>query len=59
MITTVNISLPKSMYEDAKKMLARFGYASISELVRDAIRKKIYPELTELKKKITKRKKHR
>lgn len=46
-MTTVNISLPTSLYEDAKKMLARYGYASISELVRGAIREKIYKEFTE------------
>jgi len=30
------------MYEDAKKMLESKGYASISELVRDALRKTLY-----------------
>lgn len=46
-MTTVNISLPTSMYNDAKHMLSRRGYSSISEFVRDALREKIYPELTE------------
>ena len=44
---TINISLPKNMYEDAKKLLAKRGYASISELVRDALREVIYPDVTE------------
>lgn len=47
MITTVNISLPKHMYDDAKKILADRGYASLSELVRDALRDVLYPKLTE------------
>lgn len=47
MTTTVNISLPKSMYQDAKKLLAQRGYTSISELIRDALRDMIYPRLTE------------
>lgn len=46
-MTTVNISLPQSMYEDAKKMLAKNRYASISELVRDALRKVMYQDVTE------------
>lgn len=44
MTTTVNISLPKEMYKDAKKMVAERRYASISELVRDALRKIVYQE---------------
>lgn len=47
MATTINISLPKSMYEDAKKALAFRGYTSISELVRDALRDVLYPRVTE------------
>lgn len=47
MTTTINISLPKTMYQDAKKMLSARGYTSISELVRDALRGVIYPRLTE------------
>lgn len=46
MTTTINISLPKQMYEDAKKMLAARRYSSISELIRDALRKHIYEGLT-------------
>lgn len=38
-MATVNISLPKEMYEDAKKLLKKGRYASISELVRDGLRK--------------------
>lgn len=30
------------MYQDAKKLLAKKGYASISELIRDVLRKEIY-----------------
>ena len=44
MTTTINISLPKEMYKDAKKMVAERRYASISELVRDALRKIVYQE---------------
>lgn len=46
-MATINISLPKSMYEDTKKMIRSKRYASVSELVRDALRKMLYPELTE------------
>lgn len=35
------------MYQDAKKMLSRRGYASISELIRDALRDTLYPQVTE------------
>lgn len=44
---TVNISLPKSMYQEAKKFLEHKGYASLSEFVRDSLRKTLYPEITE------------
>lgn len=44
---TVNISLPKSLYEDAKRLATNRRYASISELVRDAVRRVLYPALTE------------
>lgn len=47
MNTTINISLPRSILQDAKKHMARRGYASISEFIRAAIRKELYPELTE------------
>lgn len=43
---TVNISLPRSLYKDIKKTIKERGYSSISELVRDAVRKVLYPELT-------------
>lgn len=43
MNTTINISLPKTMYTDAKKALGKRGYASISELIRDALRDWLYP----------------
>jgi Arc/MetJ-type ribon-helix-helix transcriptional regulator len=44
---TVNISLPSNMYQDIKKTMQERGYSSVSELVRDAVRKIIYPEFTE------------
>ncbi|MBI2596377.1 hypothetical protein HYW46_06625 [Candidatus Daviesbacteria bacterium] len=47
MTTTINISLPKSLHADAKKAVAGKGYTSISELFRDALRRFLYPELTE------------
>ena len=47
MMTTINISLPTSMYKDTKRLLSRRGYASISEAVRDALRPVLYPRLTE------------
>jgi Arc/MetJ-type ribon-helix-helix transcriptional regulator len=45
-ITTVNISLPTPMYEEAKRYVKRRGYASISELIRDAVRDWLYPKVT-------------
>lgn len=50
MTTTINISLPTEMYKDVKVLMANRGYASISELVRDALRRTIYlseDEITE------------
>lgn len=44
--TTINISLPAAMYEDAKKHVKRRGYASVSELIRDAVREWLYPRVT-------------
>ncbi len=35
------------MYEDAKRTMTVRRYSSVSELVRDALRKHIYPEITE------------
>lgn len=46
MITTVNISLPKTMYDDAKKIMLLRGYSSLSELMRDSLRKVLYPPTT-------------
>jgi Arc/MetJ-type ribon-helix-helix transcriptional regulator len=45
-ITTINISLPTSMLKDAKRHAKRRGYASVSELIRDAVREWIYPRIT-------------
>lgn len=44
---TINISMPNSMYEDMKKYVATHHYASISEFVRDAIRRILYPNITD------------
>ena len=46
-MNTVNISLPENMYKDVKKMLSGHGYSSVSELVRDALRKILYSGTTE------------
>ena len=39
MNTTINISLPKQMYQEAKKVITQQHYSSVSELVRDALRR--------------------
>lgn len=46
-MATINISLPASMYKDAKLALKTRGYASISELIRSALRGVLYPHVTE------------
>lgn len=46
-MTTINISLPTSLYKDIKKTITERGYSSVSELVRDAVRRVLYPGLTE------------
>lgn len=46
-MTTVNISIPDNMYNEAKKLLVKRGYASISELIRDTLRDALFPRLTE------------
>lgn len=43
MNTTINISLPTSMYTDMKKALIKRRYTSVSELIREAVRKILYP----------------
>ena len=43
MNTTINISIPRTMYQDAKEVQKVEGYASISELIRHALRKVLYP----------------
>lgn len=40
---TINISLPISMYNDAKTVSRNEGYSSISELIRHSLRKILYP----------------
>ena len=46
-MATVNISIPNNMYNDAKKILAKKGYASLSEFIRDSLRKAVYPNVIE------------
>ena len=46
-MNTINISLPESLYKEARRVVRNKGYSSISELVRDGLRKVIYPQLTE------------
>ena len=41
--TTINISLPKKMYDDAKNLSKNEGYSSISELIRHSLRGILYP----------------
>lgn len=43
MNTTINISLPTSMYTDMKKALVKRSYTSVSELIREAVRTLLYP----------------
>ena len=45
--TTVNISIPKKLYEDAKIFAKENGYSSMSELVRDALRRILYYKIAE------------
>lgn len=40
---TINISLPKSMYEDAREVVKEKRFTSISELIRHALRDVLYP----------------
>jgi len=47
MLTTINISLPRDMYKDAKRALVAKRYSSVSELIRDALRKTLYGEITQ------------
>lgn len=42
MTTTINISLPKQLYEDVKKLVAEGKYHTISEAVRSGLRRVIY-----------------
>lgn len=42
MMATINISLPKKLHQDAKKMVAEEKYSSISEVVRAGIRRVLY-----------------
>lgn len=42
MNTTINISLPKSLYKDAKRLVAEGKYSSISEIMRAGLRRVLY-----------------
>jgi Arc/MetJ-type ribon-helix-helix transcriptional regulator len=44
---TINISMPKGLYIQAKTEAKKYHYSSVSEFIRDATRKLLYPELTE------------
>lgn len=44
-MTTINISLPDAMYEDAKKMLTKKNYASINALIQDGLKKLLYKKI--------------
>lgn len=44
---TLNISLPQAMHADAKRMVRAQKYTSVSELIRDAMRKIMYRNITE------------
>ena len=44
MNTTINISLPEEMYKDVKKVAKKKRYTSVSELIRNALRKLLYKE---------------
>lgn len=44
MSTTINISLPKSLLREAKKIVSKRGYASVSELFRHVLRTEVYRE---------------
>lgn len=43
---TINISLPQSLYEEAKKHQHAYHYGALSELIRDALRWWLNPRLT-------------
>ncbi|OGY10683.1 MAG: hypothetical protein A3H88_01370 [Candidatus Blackburnbacteria bacterium RIFCSPLOWO2_02_FULL_44_9] len=45
-MTTINISLPTNMYKDVKRAVKVGSYASISEMIRDSLRKTLYKEVT-------------
>jgi len=38
-LTTINISLPEKMYKDVRSLAKNQSYSSVSEVVRDALRK--------------------
>ncbi len=46
-MTTINISLPTSLFQEVKNLMAKSGYSSVSEVVRDALRHLVHPHITE------------
>ena len=42
MTATINISMPEKLYKDAKKLVKKGKYHSISEVVRAGLRRVIY-----------------
>jgi antitoxin ParD1/3/4 len=46
-ITTVNISLPKRMRAEIERKIAREAYGSVSEYLRDLIRRDLHKEAYE------------
>jgi Arc/MetJ-type ribon-helix-helix transcriptional regulator len=45
-MSTINISLPSSLYKEAKNTVSKMHYASMSELIRDALRRILYSEVS-------------
>ena len=43
---TVNISMPVGLYAGVKTAIKERGYTSVSEVIRDAVRRLLYPQLT-------------
>lgn len=43
---TTNISMPKGLYDAAKRLAKKYHYNSVSELIRDALRWWMNPSLT-------------
>lgn len=46
MTEQINLRLPQNLLDSAKKYVDDFGYSNIQDLLKEALREKIYPELT-------------